>query len=157
MKSLLFILLSAFYAAAYAQANKQLSHTSFVVGDLIECPKMLFYLGGGNGVIREHHFYVEQIADFLKLHPNLEIEIGAHSCSRDTDERNSDLTARRAMSVKHLLVEFGIDESRISTVGYGESKLLILDEEISKISDSAEREKRHSINRRVDLKILKVN
>lgn len=148
---------SAFYTAAYAQANKQLSDTSFVLGDIIECPKMVFYLGGGNRVIGEHHFYVQQIADFLRLHPKMEIEIGAHSCSRGADERNADLTARRALSVKQLLVEFGIEENRITTVGYGESKLLILDEEINKIEDSAEREQLHSINRRVELKVLKVN
>lgn len=69
-----------------------------------------------SGVIRE-------IATVLKDNPSVKIKIVGHTDSDGDDNKNLDLSKRRATSVKAFLTdEFKIDESRIQTDGMGESK-----------------------------------
>ena len=63
------------------------------------------------------------MANLLKAYPKTDAELEGHTDSIGTDEYNMALSRRRAESVKKYLVEkFSIDETRISTLGYGESK-----------------------------------
>ena len=52
----------------------------------------------------------------------LKIEIQGHTDSIGTEEYNQGLSERRANAVKSYLVEKGIDEDRLTTMGFGESK-----------------------------------
>jgi OOP family OmpA-OmpF porin len=58
----------------------------------------------------------------LTEHKEIRIEIGGHTDSEGERDHNLDLSRRRAESVKKYLVENGIEESRITTVGYGPDK-----------------------------------
>ncbi|MCF8297361.1 MAG: OmpA family protein [Saprospiraceae bacterium] len=87
---------------------------------------------------------IETIAKFLKAYPNIKIEVAGHTDSDGSDELNQKLSQKRAESVKKELVKQGVDETRISAVGYGESKPL----------DSNETEEGKARNRRTELKIL---
>ena len=63
---------------------------------------------------------VNKLADFLKKYPNRDVLIEGHTDSVGTDDYNLTLSRKRADSVKYKLMGDGIEESRITTVGYGE-------------------------------------
>lgn len=69
-----------------------------------------------------YHKDIEKVANILKAYPEKEMELEGHTDNIGSDAYNEKLSKRRAESVKKYLVQkFGIDASRISTVGYGES------------------------------------
>ena len=67
---------------------------------------------------------VQKIAQILKDHPQLKIEIAGHTDSVGDDEKNLKLSQRRAEAVKNALVEAGIEPERLIAKGYGETKPL---------------------------------
>jgi outer membrane protein OmpA-like peptidoglycan-associated protein len=85
----------------------------------------------------------------LKKYPYMEIEIGAHTDARASNLYNLRLSNRRAASALEYLVEKGIDRKRLRSIGYGETKPLI----ICPKNDCTEKE--HAINRRCTFRILK--
>jgi outer membrane protein OmpA-like peptidoglycan-associated protein len=50
--------------------------------------------------------------------------VAGHTDAKGSAEYNKQLSLRRAESVKHFLVEQGIDPKRLDTIGYGSEKLL---------------------------------
>ena len=54
----------------------------------------------------------------------MELEIGAHTDVRGTDEFNLHLSHERAKSVMEYLISNGIPDTNISSKGYGESQPL---------------------------------
>jgi outer membrane protein OmpA-like peptidoglycan-associated protein len=69
------------------------------------------------------------------------LEIQGHTDERGEDDYNQDLSERRANSVKIALVEAGMDASKLSSKGYGESQPL----------DTEQTELAWARNRRVEL------
>ena len=66
---------------------------------------------------------LEAIASAMKVHEDIELVLEGHTDSKGNDDYNQKLSDRRAAAVKAKLVEdYGIPGSRISTVGYGESR-----------------------------------
>lgn len=68
---------------------------------------------------------IETNADFLKENPQVSIRIEGNCDPRGTKEYNLALGERRALSAKKYLVNLGVDGSRLSTVSWGEEKLLL--------------------------------
>ena len=59
----------------------------------------------------------------LKANPKMKIRMAGHTSAAGSEEYNQLLSERRAVSVKEYLVKVGkIDENRLSTIGYGETK-----------------------------------
>ena len=69
------------------------------------------------------------------------VSVGGHTDSVGTDAYNQGLSERRAMAVKDYLVGKGVDGSRLSSVGYGESNPIAS-------NDTADG---RALNRRVEL------
>jgi peptidoglycan-associated lipoprotein len=92
---------------------------------------------------------LDGLVALLKKYPYMEIEIGAHTDSRASDLYNLRLSNRRAASALEYLVEKGIDRKRLRSIGYGETRLLI----ICPKNDCTEQE--HATNRRCTFRILK--
>lgn len=67
-------------------------------------------------------FILDEFIIFLNENPNVKIDIHGHTDNIGNDAFNLDLSERRARSVYNYLVEQGIDPSRLSSKGYGESK-----------------------------------
>lgn len=67
---------------------------------------------------------LEKLLAALNQHPTLKIEIRSHTDSRGNDAYNEALSQRRATSTLNYLVEKGIDKSRLSAIGFGESRLV---------------------------------
>lgn len=67
-----------------------------------------------------------QNAQWLKNNPNVNIQIEGHCDARGSDEYNRSLGARRAEVVKAYLKGLGVDTGHLSTISWGEEKLLVL-------------------------------
>jgi len=65
---------------------------------------------------------IDRIAQILIKYPQTTIVIEGHTDSTGADAYNQSLSERRAWSVQRLLTERGVDPSRISAMGYGESR-----------------------------------
>ena len=83
---------------------------------------------------------IQRLADFMKTYENTDVVIEGHSSKLGDADYNQMLSEKRANNVKDILVnKFDIDASRLSSVGYGESRLL---SDGNTIAD-------HRLNRRV--------
>jgi len=70
----------------------------------------------------EAHVMVEKAADYLRSNSETTALVEGHTDTTGEAVFNQDLSEKRSQSIKTALMELGIDESRIETVGFGESK-----------------------------------
>ena len=89
---------------------------------------------------------LDKVAAFLQGHPELEVEIGGHTDSTGTAGYNQALSERRAEAVVEYLTSLGVDPKHLKAKGYGDTV---------PVGDNATEEGR-SLNRRTELKILKI-
>jgi outer membrane protein OmpA-like peptidoglycan-associated protein len=62
------------------------------------------------------------VAQVLRDHPDIRLEIQGHTDSRGPEDYNQKLSRERATAVRQYLLEQGIDGSRMEAKGYGESR-----------------------------------
>lgn len=67
---------------------------------------------------------IKKFATFMKQFPSVKAKIEAHTDSKGTEDYNNKLSQRRAASALKALKAYGIDASRLKSMGYGESKPL---------------------------------
>ncbi|MEK6452266.1 MULTISPECIES: OmpA family protein [Myroides] len=65
-----------------------------------------------------------KVVEVLKLYPQITIDVRAHTDSRGNDAYNMKLSERRAQSTRAWMISQGIEETRISAKGYGETQLV---------------------------------
>ncbi len=65
---------------------------------------------------------INYVAEMMKKHSELSFIIEGHTDSDGQDDFNQKLSEQRANTVKNILVELGIDASRMTCAGYGESR-----------------------------------
>ena len=64
-------------------------------------------------------------ADYLKENPSIRIRIEGNTDPRGTNEYNMALGERRALAAKKDLMKRGIPEANMTTVSYGEERILV--------------------------------
>lgn len=64
-------------------------------------------------------------ADFLNKNPEVNIRIEGNCDTRGTNEYNMALGERRALAAKKYLSNLGVSDSRMTTVSYGEERMLL--------------------------------
>ncbi len=92
------------------------------------------------------HYYseIERVAEFMSKYPEATVVIEGHTSKVGAASYNQNLSERRAKMVAKILVEhFGVQSSRVSHVGYGETQLL----------NDADTAQAHKENRRIEAKI----
>jgi len=62
------------------------------------------------------------VAEYMNKHPEATAEVYGHTDSVGDDRHNMDLSQRRAESVRTFLMNFGVDGSRITAKGFGETQ-----------------------------------
>jgi OOP family OmpA-OmpF porin len=67
---------------------------------------------------------INSIFDILKKDPSLKFEIDGHTDNSGAAQHNLSLSEQRANAVKAQLVTMGIDASRLTTKGFGDTKPL---------------------------------
>jgi OOP family OmpA-OmpF porin len=91
---------------------------------------------------------MDKIAKFMQAYPELSLTIKGHSSARGSAAYNQTLSVKRAQAVVDVLInDFGIDASRLNSIGYGESALLNTDNT----------ETAHEQNRRVEARVSITN
>jgi len=71
----------------------------------------------------EHEAEVRKVADVMNEYPDSTVTMAGHTDSRGSEKYNQGLSERRARTIANMLSDkFNISDSRISTVGYGESQ-----------------------------------
>ena len=111
------------------------------------------------------------LIEMLQINPNITIELGSHTDSRDSHESNDVLSQKRAQSVCDYLVIRGIDPYRLRAKGYGErvprtlqkeyryngfvipSGTKLTEEYINKLPKEVQ-EYAHQLNRRTEFKVI---
>lgn len=72
---------------------------------------------------------IEKIGKIIKENPTINIEVAGHTDSRGNDLLNKQISQDRANSVKNILVNSGVNETRIKAIGYGEEFPIAKDDE----------------------------
>ncbi|MCM8567786.1 OmpA family protein [Gramella jeungdoensis] len=65
---------------------------------------------------------LDSVVTYMNDYPNIKVKVESHADARGTDKYNMDLSERRAASTVEYLVEHGIDRSRLTSEGFGESR-----------------------------------
>jgi outer membrane protein OmpA-like peptidoglycan-associated protein len=98
---------------------------------------------------RVHHpswAIIKKVADFIAANPDvLEVDIEGHADETGTDEHNLVLSRQRAEAVKRIIVQYGVDQKRITTHAYGETR--------PRVPGHAEEQRRQ--NRRVEFTVTR--
>jgi len=81
---------------------------------------------------------INNLANVLNQYPQTTIRVEGHTDTQGSEEYNQKLSERRAQAVATALVQQGVAQSRITTIGYGESQPISSD---------------HAMNRRVKVVI----
>jgi outer membrane protein OmpA-like peptidoglycan-associated protein/opacity protein-like surface antigen len=84
-------------------------------------------------------------AEILLKNPDVKVEIQGYTDNIGSDRYNQKLSLQRAETVKNFLIAKGISANRLSTIGYGKSKTLM----------DNNTEQGRSLNRRIELKVIK--
>jgi len=94
---------------------------------------------------------LDKVVELMNRYPDMIIESGSHTDSRGIDGYNIWLSDRRAKSTVNYIISKGIDPTRITGKGYGETQL------INECSDGVScTEVQHAMNRRTEFVIIKM-
>ncbi len=105
--------------------------------------KMIYFDLDKSNIRQEAALDLEKILDVLKQNPTMKLDIRSHTDSRQTFKYNEILSDKRAKSTINWLITNGIDPSRLTGKGYGETQL------VNKCADGVQcTEEEHQQNRR---------
>jgi OOP family OmpA-OmpF porin len=96
--------------------------TEEVQKQLNEYAKTILFDTGKSSIKKESEEVLSDIINILKEYPTAKFSIDGHTDSVGSEKLNQRLSDSRALAVKEYLVENGIDEFRLSSMGYGEDK-----------------------------------
>ena len=91
------------------------------LGDTVTL-KNIFFHTASDALVETSLAELERLAEALKRHPHLRLEVGGHTDAVGSDSDNQALSERRAKAVYDYLILCGIDPSRLTYRGYGESR-----------------------------------
>ncbi|MCB9779536.1 MAG: OmpA family protein [Alphaproteobacteria bacterium] len=82
----------------------------------------VYFDTGRASIKRISHAILNEVAGVLNTYPDIaRVEVQGHTDSDGSDAANLDLSQRRAEAVVAYLIQQGVDPSRLSARGYGES------------------------------------
>jgi len=103
----------------------------------------IYFATGKYTLLAKSNKGLNEVAQIIKDNPGINLTIDGHTDDVGKDESNQILSENRANAVKKYLISKGVEESRLTATGYGETK------PIADNKTAAGRQK----NRRVELKL----
>ncbi|UOQ73417.1 OmpA family protein [Hymenobacter cellulosilyticus] len=91
---------------------------------------------------------LDKLVQTLNDNPKITIELSSHTDSRGKDAYNQTLSQKRAQSAVDYIISKGVDKSRITARGYGETKPVI---------KAAKTEEDYQRNRRTEFQVTKIS
>ena len=147
---------------------------NFVLSPISKPVKMsnIFFLFGSWELTPDSEEGLKALVKLLNDNPNITIELAAHTDLVGQNKANQELSLRRAQTVVDYLIRNGIEQERLTAVGYGEEKPVVVDEMLHKqypylpkeqVLDEAfittltaeQQELCNSLNRRTEFRVLK--
>lgn len=110
--------------------------------------KEIFFEFNKSNITQEGAFELDKLVQVMKNNDQLVIMVKSHTDNRGSDVYNMNLSDRRAKSTVQYVISKGIDKSRISGKGYGESEPKVDCKENCTEED-------HAKNRRSEFLIIK--
>ena len=92
----------------------------------------IFYEFGRWELTKASETELDRLVKLLNDNPNITIELSAHTDLKGNDEFNNELSQKRAQSCCDYLIARGIEKERLTPVGYGESKPVMVDKALNK-------------------------
>jgi OmpA-OmpF porin, OOP family len=136
--------LDSLVKTGHKEIHRNLYLVPIEIGQVVRLNNVFFDFDKWN-LRPESYVELDRVVALLSENPSIEIEMGAHTDSRGSDEYNLRLSENRAKSVMEYILSKGIAASRITSHGYGESKPVATNE-----TDDG-----RQLNRRVEFKIMK--
>ena len=135
---------------SYLELLIDLESTETIQIKLDELSSNIFFWGGETRIKEYSEKDIDSIVNILNTYQTIRVEIlGWHNTAK-LDPGSENLDLRRANAVKDMLASKGIDESRMTAEGKGESKIVPTD-----IYGKNEHGDLYNKNMRVDIKIIK--
>ena len=153
------------------------SHTyeqDFTLAPISKPVKMdnIFFKFGSWELTSDSETGLKALVKLLNDNPNITIELAAHTDLVGNNEANQELSHKRAQSVVDYLIKHGIEKERLTAIGYGEEKPIVVDDNLHKlypympkdqVLDEAfittltadKQEVCNSLNRRTEFRVLK--
>ena len=153
------------------------SHTyeqDFTLAPISRPVKMdnIFFKFGSWELTSDSESGLKALVKLLNDNPNITIELAAHTDLVGNNEANQELSHKRAQSVVDYLIKHGIEKERLTAIGYGEEKPVVVDDNLHKlypympkdqVLDEAfittltadKQEVCNSLNRRTEFRVLK--
>ena len=116
-----------------------------VIKTLNEYAKTILFQSGKASFQERTFVVLQNITGILKEYPSAKFSIEGHTDSDGSDALNQKLSEDRAAAVKDYLIENGVNTSRLSSKGFGESTPI----------DSNKTRAGKTNNRRVEVKLVK--
>ncbi|WP_306565676.1 OmpA family protein [Flavobacterium lindanitolerans] len=110
--------------------------------------KEIFFEFNKSNITQEGAFELDKLVQVMKNNDQMVIMVKSHTDNRGSDAYNMNLSDRRAKSTVQYVISKGIDKSRISGKGYGESEPKVDCKENCTEED-------HAKNRRSEFLIIK--
>ncbi len=107
--------------------------------------KYVFFETGSNVLTPLSRYELDNVVTAMQNNSSLEIELAGHSDNTGSTDTNQTLSQSRADAVAQYLADAGIDQSRFTAVGYGETQPI----------DTNDTEAGRANNRRTELRITK--
>lgn len=93
---------------------------------------------------------LQRLLNLLRTYPSMHISLESHTDSRGNNAYNKQLSSNRAKAVRSYLISQGIDKSRLTSQGFGESRLK------NRCADGVNcSESEHQQNRRTEVRVTK--
>jgi OmpA-OmpF porin, OOP family len=124
------------------QKGLQVNSQGCVIAQKTSIKGVTFQANSAN-LTAEGRATLDGVADTLKDQEDLKVEIAGHTDAIGSEAYNTLLSQQRAEAVRAYLAEKGVDEDRMSAVGYGELEPV----------DSNETDEGRKANRRVEFRI----
>ncbi len=106
--------------------------------------KNIFFETAKYDLKTESYIELDKLAAFLKTNANIKIEISGHTDNVGSKEYNQTLSENRAKSVYNYLINNGIEKTRLTYKGFGDTKPI----------DTNDTDSGRSNNRRTEFKII---
>ncbi|HLV46907.1 MAG TPA: OmpA family protein [Flavobacterium sp.] len=118
---------------------------------IFEIENVIYFEFDKSEINKEAEVELAKVLEVLNLYPTMKLDVRSHTDSRGTHEYNQNLSDHRAKATIDWLVAHGVEQSRLTGRGYGETNL------INECADGVDcSEEQHQENRRSEFIITEL-
>jgi outer membrane protein OmpA-like peptidoglycan-associated protein len=93
-----------------------------IVSRVNKAAERIFFVRAKDIIEKNSYQELDRIVEILKSDPTLHLHIEGHTDNEGTDQRNQNLSDRRARAVKHYIEKKGISDKRMDYKAYGSKR-----------------------------------